>query len=182
MPRRLVAPELSDDAVLLEPLGRRHVEEFGWAVDGDPDIIRFTRVPTSPDAGFLDAWLGGYEDAWQEGTKAGFAIRASDDGALIGFAGIVVLDLAALEGEIGYALRPEGRGRGAATRAVSLVTRWALEELGLRRVELRIDVENTASARVAERCGYRLDGVLRSVHVKEGLRADVGVWSRLGTG
>jgi RimJ/RimL family protein N-acetyltransferase len=42
-------------------------------------------------------------------------------------------------------------------------------------------VENTASQRVAGRCGYRLDGVLRSLHVKEGLRADVGVWSRLAS-
>jgi RimJ/RimL family protein N-acetyltransferase len=181
VPRRLIAPEppLSDDAILLEPLGRRHVEEFGWAVDGDPDIIRFTRVPTNPDADFLAGWLGGYEDAWRDGTKAGFAIRAQDDGTLLGFAGIVALDMAGQEGEIGYALRREGRGRGAATRAVSLLTRWALEDLGLRRAELLIDVENTASERVAERCGYRLDGVLRSVHVKEGRRADLGVWSRL---
>jgi RimJ/RimL family protein N-acetyltransferase len=183
VPRRLTAPEppLSDDAVLLEPLGRRHVGEFGWAVDGDPDIIRFTRVPSSPGADFLDVWLGGYEDAWDEGTKAGFAIRAVDDGALLGFAGIVALDLAGHEGEIGYALRRESRGRGAATRSVWLLTRWALEDLGLQRVELRIDVENTASERVAGRCGYRLDGVLRSLHVKEGLRADVGVWSRLAS-
>ena len=183
MPRGLSAPEppLSDDAILLEPLGRRHVHEFGWATEGDPDIVRFTRVPSRPEAGFLEGWLGGYEDAWRDGTKAGFAVRAGDDGALLGFAGIVSLDLAGGEGEIGYALPRESRGRGTATRAVSLVTRWALQDLGLERVELRIDVRNAASERVAERCGYRLDGVLRSVHVKEGLRADVGVWSRLAS-
>ena len=38
-----------------------------------------------------------------------------------------------------------------------------------------------ASERVAERCGYTREGTLRSVHVKEGLRSDTGIWSRLRT-
>jgi RimJ/RimL family protein N-acetyltransferase len=183
VPRRLAAPEppLADDVNLLEPLGRRHIPDFDWAVAGDPDVVRFTRVPTTAADAFLERWLGNYEDAWLDGTRAGFVIRAQDDKAVLGFAGIVDLHLEEREGEIGYALRPEARGRGAATRAVSLLTRWGLEDLGLERVELLIDVENTASERVAERCGYRLDGVLRSRHFKEGLRADVGIWSRLAS-
>ena len=44
---------------------------------------------------------------------------------------------------------------------------------------MRIAVTNPASERVAERGGYRCEGVLRSVHFKEGRRIDVGVWSRL---
>ena len=64
-------------------------------------------------------------------------------------------------------------------RAVDLVTRWGFDGLALERLELRIDVTNAASERVAERSGYRLDGVLRNVHFKEGLRTDTGVWSRL---
>ena len=64
---------------------------------------------------------------------------------------------------------------------VDLLTRWGFDELGLERLELRIDPANTASKRVAERAGYRLDGVLRSTYFKEGRRADVGVWSRLAS-
>jgi RimJ/RimL family protein N-acetyltransferase len=46
-------------------------------------------------------------------------------------------------------------------------------------LELRIDVENPASERVAERTGYVRDGVLRNVYFKEGFRGDLAVWSRL---
>lgn len=49
------------------------------------------------------------------------------------------------------------------------------------RLELAIDVENAPSKRVAERCGYEREGVLRSVHVKQGIRADVELWSRLAS-
>jgi RimJ/RimL family protein N-acetyltransferase len=64
-------------------------------------------------------------------------------------------------------------------RAIELLTRWCFDELALERLELRIDVTNAASVRVAERAGYRLDGVLRNAYFKEGLRSDTGIWSRL---
>jgi len=44
---------------------------------------------------------------------------------------------------------------------------------------LIIDVENPTSARVAERCGYRREGVMRSLHLKQDRRVDAGLWSRL---
>jgi RimJ/RimL family protein N-acetyltransferase len=91
----------------------------------------------------------------------------------------VKLDLDGAQGELGYVVAPAARGRGVASRAVGLLTEWGLGELGLHRVELRIDPANAASSRVAERNGYRLEGVLRSVAFKEGLRSDVAVWSRL---
>lgn len=181
MPRSLTRPEppLVDEIVRLQPLDRTLAEEFAWVVAGDPDIRRFTYVPTSPKADFLDTWLGRYEDGWENGSCAGFAVRGAEDGALLGFAAIVRLDLEGGEGEIGYMLDRAARGRGAATRAVQLITAWGFDTLGLERLELRIDTANTASAKVAERAGYRLDGVLRSLAFKDGLRTDAAVWSRL---
>lgn len=49
------------------------------------------------------------------------------------------------------------------------------------RLELWIDVVNEASKRVAERCGYVREGVLRSVYFKQGRRHDFEIWSRLPT-
>jgi RimJ/RimL family protein N-acetyltransferase len=62
---------------------------------------------------------------------------------------------------------------------VELITAWGFSALGLERLELRIDQANEASTRVAERAGYRLDGVLRNIAFKDGLRTDTAVWSRL---
>jgi RimJ/RimL family protein N-acetyltransferase len=106
-------------------------------------------------------------------------VRDAGDGVFLGFASMFRLDLPAREGEIGYAVWPSARGRGVARRALGLLTRWGFDELGLERLELRISVANAASERVAERAGYRREGVLRSVHFKEGRRIDLGVWSLL---
>jgi RimJ/RimL family protein N-acetyltransferase len=49
----------------------------------------------------------------------------------------------------------------------------------MQRLELRGDADNVASRRVAERCGYTLEGILRSVYFKEGRRSDMFIYSRL---
>ena len=177
MPLTPPDPPLADDTITLEPLSQRHVPVFEQLVL-EEDIRRFTMVPTRPDRHFAANWVARYERGWAEGSRAGFAILDSG-GAIVGFAGIFGLDDPGAEGEIGYLVAAEARGQGIAGRSVALLTRWAFDELGLERIELRIDSANAASARVAERAGYRLDGVLRSKHFKEGLRTDLGIWSRL---
>ena len=174
-------PPLADDAIRLEPLAEALVPELAWVLEGDDDTGRFTRIPAQPDEEFLISWLGRYERAWDDGSAAGFAVRDVASGEAIGFAGIVDLALDQQQGEIGYVVAPAARGRGVAGRALVLLTDWAFAELGLERIELRIDPANEASARLARRAGYRLEGTLRNMYFKEGLRSDCGVWSRLAT-
>jgi RimJ/RimL family protein N-acetyltransferase len=83
--------------------------------------------------------------------------------------------------ELGYVVAPEARGRGVATEALRRLTAWAFEELEMIRLELLISVDNTVSKKVAERCGYVREGVLRSAYFKQGRREDTEIWSRLAT-
>jgi RimJ/RimL family protein N-acetyltransferase len=59
------------------------------------------------------------------------------------------------------------------------MTGWAFDELDVLRIELRISIDNEPSKRVAARCGYVREGVLRSLPFKQGLREDTEIWSRL---
>jgi RimJ/RimL family protein N-acetyltransferase len=179
VPRRLrrPSPQLADDAIRLDPLDERYVPDFEKLLD-DPEVVRNTRVPSSPPQGFGDDWVERYVGGWRDGTRAGFAILGRD-GEFLGFVAIVDLDLDARQGEIGYVVARSARGRGVARRALRLVTDWAFDGLGLARVELHIDRQNVASIRVAERCGYVREGVLRSLHFKEGVRGDTAVYALL---
>ena len=62
----------------------------------------------------------------------------------------------------GTGLPRRPRGRGICTRALRLLSRHALEELELQRVDLITDPDNVASQRVAEKVGFRREGVLRA--------------------
>ncbi len=71
------------------------------------------------------------------------------------------------------------RGRGAATHALALLAQWTLRTLELARITLTADVENTASQRVAERCGFVREGVLRSYEQQHGRDHDLVMYSLL---
>lgn len=169
---------LSDGTIRLEPLAAQHLEGLA-ALGRDVDVQRFTYVPSPWVDGFERTWLDRYEQGAQDGTRAGFAIVDEADGTFLGLAALVQVDREGRQAEAGYIVAPQARGRGLAGHALGLLTEWALREFELERVELRITTDNVASMRVAERCGFVREGVLRSVHFKQGLRSDVAVYSRL---
>lgn len=144
----------------------------------DPDNLRFTRVPEPVPPGFAQAWLEIYEEERRTGTREAFAI-VGDDGAFLGLALAPKIDRETRTAELGYVVAPEARGRGVATEALRRLTAWAFEELEMIRLELLISVDNAASKKVAERCGYLREGVLRSAYFKQGRREDTEIWSRL---
>ena len=165
--------------VRLERLSAKHLGALD-ALARDPEVRRHTYVPSEPRAGFGKEWLEVYERGRKDGTREGFAVVDAGDGSLVGLAAAVRLDQEGREAELGYIVAPEARGRGVAGEALSLLTEWGFSR-GLQRLELRIGADNIASQRVAERCGYVREGVLRSVHFKEGRRSDIAVYSRLGS-
>jgi RimJ/RimL family protein N-acetyltransferase len=181
VPRRLTPPdpELADDVIRLTPLTQSVHAEMLELIEDD-GVKRYTRVPAGADAAFVTGWIDRYERGWEDASRAGFAVQAHD-GTFFGFAAAVSLDLDGKEAELGYAIAPAARGKGVATRSVALLTDWCFDALDLIRLELVIDVTNAGSEVVARRNGYTLEGVRRSAHVKDGQRADAGIWSRLRT-
>jgi RimJ/RimL family protein N-acetyltransferase len=166
--------------IRLEPLAAEHLPLLHQLVD-DPETQRFTRVPVPAPPDFPERWLASYAAGADDGGRVGFAIVDDATGEAVGMALAPTIETEAATAELGYVVAPSARGRGVATAALGLLTEWALSELGLQRLELRISVENGASKRVAERCGYVREGVLRSVYVKDGLREDTEIWSRLAS-
>jgi RimJ/RimL family protein N-acetyltransferase len=164
-------------AFSLRPLAEEHLEAVGGLFD-DPEVLRFTRLPVPPPPGYERHWLDRYEVGRRDGTREAFA-AVDDDGSFLGLALAVDIDREAREVELGYIVAPAARGRGVATAMLDELTRWAFAELEALRITLIIDVENRASARVAERCGYVLEGVMRSSYLKDDVRVDAGLWSRL---
>jgi RimJ/RimL family protein N-acetyltransferase len=62
--------------------------------------------------------------------------------------------------EVGYWCRKSLQNKGLSTEAAQAVTDFAFHHLGARRVESLPDTNNTPSRKVAEHCGYQLEGIL----------------------
>jgi RimJ/RimL family protein N-acetyltransferase len=162
--------------VRFEPFSQDHLP-FLDALTSDPESLRFTRIPDPPPPGFSEWWVERYQEGRRNGTHEAFA-ALDDDGTFLGLALVPEIDRDTREAELGYMVAPHARGRGVATAILRRLTAWAFEE-GILRATLIIDVDNSASERVAARCGYVREGVMRSVHVKGDVRSDCSLWSRL---
>lgn len=164
-------PLLQDEQILLRPPDERDLAAIELGIH-DPDVIRGFGQPALSG----EQLLALNRKRWEDGESATFAICAAAGGCV----GHVFVNLAdRRRGSIGYWLLPEARGKGLATRAVRLVSRWALLELGLARLTLLTEPANVRSRRVAERCGFQLEGVLRSVTEIDGRRVDYCSFSLL---
>jgi RimJ/RimL family protein N-acetyltransferase len=75
--------------------------------------------------------------------------------------------------------RPQARGRGVASSAVRLLAMWGFTTLGLARIELTCGPDNKASQRVAARCGFVCEGVMRSHMAFKGGRRNTVLFSLL---
>jgi RimJ/RimL family protein N-acetyltransferase len=162
--------------VQLTPLAEEHLPLLD-ALISDPETLRFTRIPEPPPPGFARQWLDAYEAGRRDGTREAFA-AFDDEERFVGLALAPAIESGAREAELGYIVTPDARGRGVATAMLRTLTDWAFAQ-GILRATLIINTENTASERVAQRCRYVREGVLRSIFIKDGRRADATLWSRL---
>jgi len=144
----------------------------------DPEIARWTGIPAPYTR--REAKLFFKANARQEAMGVGTdsAIVDANGGDVLGGVGLK-LHPAHASAEVGYWVAAHARRRGIATRAVRLIARWAFGDLEVQRLELLTNVGNEASEGVARKCGFRREGVLRSVRVIKGERVDLTMFSLL---
>ena len=180
---------LSDGVVTLRPWS---LDDAGFLAEAsaDPAIRRYNGVLDRRGYPAPPLSLPGAQDVIDEferrrtafsttGTPTGVAFVIVDgaSGEPLGCSGVddwTKADVA----QFGYWLAPGARGRGYATRAVILLTRW-LFELGAARAFLTIVAGNDASVAVARRAGFVHEGTMREHGAWKGARCDVLWFSAL---
>jgi RimJ/RimL family protein N-acetyltransferase len=144
----------------------------------DPEIARW--LPIIPSPYTEDDARDFVEQSrlnWDAGEAYSFALVGDND-ELLGSVAMRMLRFST--GHIGYWVAPAARGRGIATTALKTLSRWAVEDLGLKRLELMTDPENIASQRVAKKAGFRREGIRRSaLEYRDGTRRDSVMFSLL---
>jgi RimJ/RimL family protein N-acetyltransferase len=163
-PRRIVLPgdPLVDGETALRAWRDSDLEPLVAACQ-DPEISRWTRVPHPYGSADARAYLLQRHDSLHAGIAAPFAIVSSADrDHLLGSISLMRFSWQHARAEVGYWLAKDARGHGHTTRAVRLVTAWGFRSLGLERIDLMAATGNPASQRVAERCGFTREAVLRS--------------------
>ncbi len=173
-------PPLGDDVVRLRAWSPEDVPAVVKAF-ADPLVRRFS-VPTVGEVTEAQVLAASaeQEQARRRGEELNLAlVEPGDLTRVLGGGSVYGVDREQGRGAVGYWLAPSARGRGVATHATRLMAKWALDALGLARVELTCGPDNERSQRVASRCGFVREGVLRSHIPFKGGRRDTVMFSLL---
>ncbi|MER7909446.1 GNAT family protein [Streptomyces sp. NPDC096068] len=145
----------------------------------DPYIPLVTTVPSPYSEAEGRAFVERQWERATSGTGCPFVL-VDPGGRPVGTVGLWPEPSDRTSATLGYWVVASARGRGAAATGLVAVADWALSELGLSRLVLHVEPWNTASVRVAERAGFRREGVLEEWLRIGGERRDVLVFVRSG--
>jgi ribosomal-protein-serine acetyltransferase len=162
---RLLEERHSSTVYPLADRNREHLREwFAWvdATKSEDDILAFIRRSLNQFASNLGFSAG----IWEQSRYAGNI-------------SLHKVDWLNRRAEIGYWLGREFQGRGIVTDACRAVTRHALVELDLNRVEIRCATGNAKSKAIPLRLGFTLEGVLRQAELLHERYVDLEVYSML---
>lgn len=171
-------PELRTERLRLRELILPDTERL-YQLRSDPRVMRHIGRPTAQ--GMDDARALIERIATNRAANEGitWAICPTGQQELIGTIGFYRLKPEHWTGEVGYLLDPEHWGQGLMREALDEVTRHGFEAIGFKRIEAITAPENAASRHLLERCGYRLEGILRGNYHWNGQQLDSAVYGRL---
>jgi len=133
------------------------------------DAKRFYEILSNPNFVYITAkpktiqeekdWLRENPKRRKENTTWNYTVLL--DNLVVGAIGIKINPHRQFIGEIGYLLDENYWGKGITTKAVKLTEKEGFKKLGLTRIEIIMQPENKASEKVAIKCGYKKEGLLK---------------------
>lgn len=146
----------------------------------DPEICRWRHRPPA-DPAEAEAYVRRRGLDWARDDRYTWAVCEPTTGEMLGEVSLDNVDLGMGHAEAACWALPQARRRGMTSTALSAVLGFAFGGIGLHRVTYMWAVPNTASGRVADRCGFRTEGRLREAWLADGVHHDVIVAGLLAT-
>jgi ribosomal-protein-alanine N-acetyltransferase len=179
--RTRLPAELTDGAITVRPLRRRDAQAWSEVRGRNMTWLspwESTLPYTLGDAGAIGtAAYRSMVRTLRRQARAGLALpfAVDHDRRFVGQVTVSTIIRGSLQSaSIGYWIDQAWAGRGIIPTAVALVVDHCFVEVGLHRVELNIRPENTRSRRVAEKLGFRDEGLrTRYLHIDRGWRDHV---------
>ncbi len=167
-------PNLYTDRLRLRKLYYSDFEDvFKYA--SDTSVTEYLLWSPHPDRGYTKRYLALIEKKYRLGEFYDWGVELN--GRIIGTCGFTSFTVEHNIGEIGYVLGKQYWGLGIAAEAARRVIAFGFEELSLNRIESKFMIGNERSLRVLQKCGMKLEGVMKEAVYAKGKYRDVGISS-----
>ena len=142
----------------------------------NPRFIYWRTVPKTLDD--ERKWLE--ENSQRRKKNIAWNLSVLYGGKVVGGCGIMINQHRKYIGEIGYFIDELYWNKGIATKAVRLVEKVGFKKLGLTRIEILMQTKNRASEKVAIKCGYKKEGLMRKAFLgRDGRKKDMLLYAKV---
>jgi RimJ/RimL family protein N-acetyltransferase len=169
-------PETMTDGVVVLRKMRESDRAVVLSTMADPLVQRWLNMPRAPRDSDFESTLRVIRDGFASGDRYDYCVTEPPDDRSLG--AVVASRRHRDNYELAYLAQAQARGRGLMTRGVRLLCDWLFAE-GVGRIEVRTHPGNGPSQRLAERCGFRREGLERRSIWLHNRREDAILWSLL---
>jgi RimJ/RimL family protein N-acetyltransferase len=162
------------EKITLRPAELRDVDAI-YATCTEEESLRWTSLPRNYDRDRAIGFVNDYAPGWWKRNEGAVWVIADEAGDYAGQLDLRVDARDKQVADVGFMTAPHARGRGYMTAALRAAVAFGFRELNLARIEWRAHVGNDGSRRVAEKVGFRFEGVQRQGCVQRGERHDAWV-------
>jgi [ribosomal protein S5]-alanine N-acetyltransferase len=170
-------PELNTSRFLLKQILPED-QAFIFKGLSNPQVIPFYGVQYKTLEG-TKAQMEFYDRLWREKTGIWWKIIHRQTNESIGACGINSYQSDHEKAELGYWLMPEYWGKGVMKEVLPVMIQYVFRQWKLHRLEAVIEEGNESSVKLAERLGFKREGLMRESEIKNGKRINLMLYSLL---
>jgi ribosomal-protein-alanine N-acetyltransferase len=145
----------------------------------DPAVTKHMNIEAFTDVAQAEQMISLLQELSQEGKACRWTITLRQPFEIIGSCGFNYLDHENKRAEIGYDLGRFFWGSGYASEAIRAMLGFGFEQLGLNRIEAKVEPENVSSIKLLKRLQFTEEGRLREYEMSKGKLVDVIMFSLL---
>lgn len=156
--------KLLSNRIMLRPYQEHDIQDFYNLICLNtarlaPSFPGRMRVITSPDE--ARKLILQFKSDWVLGQTYAFGVWRIDNAGYIGDISLKSFDYSVPKAEIGYYLDLQAEGCGYGIEMLQTLVDFAFQQLKLNKLFIRCSTQNNRSCRLAERCGFYREGLMR---------------------
>jgi RimJ/RimL family protein N-acetyltransferase len=169
---------LKNNVLYMKKLTHKYTGVF-HAMFNSKVMTRYMTIPYPLDRRWVSRYIKVAMDKFDKGDKYTWGVFRKLTNTFLGVAVIKNIDDENKVCEVGYAIGQKYWRRGFTSMAASLVIDYAIKELDINRIEIRVDCENENSCKFIENLGAVQEGVIRQALYHDGGYHDLIMFSIL---
>lgn len=172
---------LIDDELVLRSLQPGDATALFKAVDASRNHLRpwlpWVDMTTKPEHSLQYI----QQSVINQANQTGIALAIIHKQQIIGCMGMHNWDHDLKKAQLGYWISKEYQGRGIINNCLKSFITFLFNKVGLNKIEIQFIVANTRSATVAQRLGFKVEGILRHNYILNGSYHDIVLTGMLKT-